>query len=193
MADSLCRTGSSALAPDALALFGMMKTTAWTGSALLACALLVAPIPSAAADPDPNACQALQAAGPRFRDLDQQRAALQNQLKALRGAHPQQGELDTWRDLQRQLGDLFRQSQHLLEQTADGVGNEAAEQALRDQASAYQDLADVQDDIISSDDMDGVPAELTGRFNEAAGRIAPASDRLNAVERDVCANGAEGN
>ncbi|ADG97932.1 hypothetical protein Srot_1469 [Segniliparus rotundus DSM 44985] len=166
----------------------MTKTIAWTGSALLACALLVAPAPAATADPDPNACQALQAAGPRFRDLDQQRAALQDQLKTLRGAHPPQGELDKWRDLQRQLGDLFRQSQHFLEQTADGVNNDVAEQALRDQASAYQDLADVQDEIISSEDADGVPAELTGRFNDAAGRIAPAADRLNAVERDVCAS-----
>ncbi|EFV12439.2 hypothetical protein HMPREF9336_02730 [Segniliparus rugosus ATCC BAA-974] len=166
----------------------MRKARRWARPALLAAALSVAPAPVAAAAPDQHACQALQAAGPTFRDLDQKRAALQNQLKALHGSRPQQGDIDKWRDLQRQLGGLFRDSQQLLERTADGVGNDDAEQALRDQASAYQDLADVQDEIVSSDDTDGVPEDITDKFNAAAARIAPAADRLNTVERDVCAS-----
>ena len=155
---------------------------------LLAAALAVVPAPVAAAAPDQHACQALQAAGPSFRQLDEKRTALQSQLKALRGSHPQQGDLEKWRDLQRQLGGSFRDSQQLLERTADGVGNDAVEQALHDQAAAYQSLADVQDEIVSSEAEDGVPTDVTDRFNAAAAAIAPAADRLNAVERDVCAS-----
>lgn len=165
-----------------------MKISTWARPVLLASALAAVSAPVAEAAPDPRACQALQAIGPQFHQLDEKRAALQNQLKALRGARPRQGDLDKWRDLQRQLGGLFRDSQQLLEQTAESVANDAAEQALREQASAYQDLGDAQDEIVSSEE-DGAREDATNKFNAAAGRIAPAADRLNAVERDLCAGG----
>ncbi|MGL6233881.1 MAG: hypothetical protein ACRC20_00915 [Segniliparus sp.] len=165
-----------------------MRISKWTQPLLLAAVAAAATTPVAAAAPDQHACQALQSIGSPFHQLDEKRTALQNQLKALHGSHPQQGDLEKWRDLQRQLGGSFRDSQQLLERTADGVANEAAEKALREQASAYQDLADAQDEIVSSDE-DSVRDDATNKFNAAAARVAPAADRLNVVERDVCASG----